>query len=225
VIKRKSRGFTLAEMLVYMAVLSVFTTALYSVFLLSTRHFKVSEARNNSAQSSLLAVGIINRLLVGGNKASLQVQTSGPPAMMFLSALQDASTGNPSGVFQVNPTTSELLYPRWMCIHFDSATSTVKMTTIRYVGTGVVGPTVVPTFATMTGNSLTIAANLLTAPLVDTSMTRRVIARNIPEMTFSPGLPGQVVYTIRTTENVAITTRTAQKGSGVVTSGTFTLRN
>lgn len=208
-----------------MAVLSVFTTALYSVFLLSTRHFKISESRASSAQSSLLAVGVINRLLVGGNKASLQVQQTNPPAMMFLSALQDASTGNAAGIFQVKASTSELLYPRWMCIHYDNASSTVRLTTIRYLGEGVVGPTVAPTFNTMTGNSLTIPATLLTTPLVDTTMTRRVIARNIPEMTFSPGLAGQVVYTIRTTENVAITTRTAQKGSGVVTSGTFTLRN
>lgn len=208
-----------------MAVLSVFTTALYSVFLLSTRHFKISESRASSAQSSLLAVGVINRLLVGGNKASLQVQQANPPAMMFLSALQDASTGNAAGIFQVDPNTKELLYPRWMCIHFDAGSNTVRVTTIRYLGAGVTGPTVIPTFATMTGTTLNIPGALLTTPLVDSTMTRRVIARNIPEMTFTPGLAGQVVYTIRTTENVAITTRTAQKGSGVVTSGTFTLRN
>lgn len=43
---KRRKGFTLSELLVYLSVLSVFTTALYAVLLLSIRHFRLSEARS-----------------------------------------------------------------------------------------------------------------------------------------------------------------------------------
>lgn len=198
--KARRRAFTLAELMVYIAVLSVFTTALYSVLILSMRHFRLSEARSDSMQAGLKAVSAINRSLASGATSTLQVQLN-PPAVMFLSA--EPTVGSS---FAIN-SDGELLWQKWVCYHYQAQNRRLMMS-----------------FQTITPNP-----NLPTAPTFATmvALPSRVVARDITNMELTLINSGTVSYTI-TTGVVPATSSSLASGQnlvGVTTSGYFTLRN
>jgi len=196
----KRRGFTLSELLVYIGVLSVFTTALYSVVVLSVRHCRISETRSDTMQTNLKAVMRVNKELVAGADGTLQVQTS-PPAMMFLSAQPPSTT-----TFAVN-TGGELLWQKWICIRYDAANRKI-LSTVKAV-TPTPTPPTAPTFAVMA------------------ALPTQVLAREITSFSLTQVDSKTVSYTIGTAVNPGLSTRLSASAAhiGSTTSGLLTMRN
>lgn len=186
-------------MLVYMAVLSVFTTSLYAVFVLSARHYRLSEARSDSMQSGLKAVSYINRSLAGGANTTLQVQAN-PPALMFLSA-------EPPGRANFAVTAGgELLWQKWVCFYL--ASNGRLMASIQTITPQTTIPTA-PTFATMT------------------ALPSRLVTRDILAFNLTPVDSRTIGYAITTgvVPSVSSSLVGQQNRIGVTTTGYFTLRN
>lgn len=196
----KKRGFTLYEMLVYIAVLSVFTTALYAVFNLTARHFRLSEAKSDSLQSGLKAVTFINRALTGGANNTLQVQNN-PSALMFLSAEPPGQAS-----FAVNAA-GDLLWQKWVCFYHDSQNRRL-MSTQQYITPTPTIPAA-PPFATML------------------ALPARVVARDISTFDLTLVDTKTVSYAITTAVKPQTTSSLVGQDNriGVRTQGTFTLRN
>lgn len=196
----KKRAFTLHEMLVYIAVLAVFTTALYAVFNLTARHFRLSEAKSDSLQSGLKAVSYINRALTAGANTTLRVQSS-PPALMFLSAEPPGQTS-----FAVS-NTGELLWQKWVCFFLDPTNK--RLLASQQVITATPTIPAAPSFSTML------------------AMPARVVARDIGAFNLQLVDTRTVSYSIVTSVRPQTTSSLVGQDNqiGVTTQGTFTLRN
>jgi len=155
----RRRGFTLSELLVYIGVLSVFTTALYSLIVLSVRHCRISETRSDTMQTNLKAVMRVNKELVAGANGTLQVQIT-PPAMMFLSAQPPASK-----TFAVD-SGGQLLWQKWVCIRYDAANRKI-LSSVKSI-TPTPTPPTSPTFAVMTA----LPAQVLARDITTFSLTQ-----------------------------------------------------
>jgi type II secretory pathway pseudopilin PulG len=204
----RRRGFSIAEMLVYMAVLSVFTSAVYGVFGLSGRFYRASEARSDSLQEALRAASSVNRLLAGGATNTLQVDPASS-AMMFLSS-QPVGGGS----FRVNTTTGDLRWQKWVCIYLNRSQKRLMTSfqEIAPVNNAELKPTVIP-------------ASPGFAPLLG-SASRRLLARNISDLQLSLVDARTVRYEITTSVEPDVTTNKTQRAAlGVTTTGYFTLRN
>lgn len=205
---RKRRGFTIAEMLVYMAVLSMFTSAIYSVFGLSGRFYRVSEARSDSLQEGLRAASSVNRLLAGGASNTLQVEPASP-AMMFLSS-QPVGGGS----FRVNTTTGDLRWQKWVCIYLNRSEKRL-MTSFQELAP-INSPDLKPTVIPATPGF----------PALLASSNRRLLARNISDLQLTLVDARTIRYEITTAVEPPVTTnRTQHAALGVTTTGYFTLRN
>lgn len=198
--RKRLGAFTLAELMVYIGVLTVFTAALYSVLLLSLRHFRHSEARSDSLQSGLKAVTAMNRSLASGASSTLQIQMN-PPAFFFLSAEPPVGTS-----FAVNAN-GELLWQKWVCFHLIAQERRLvsSVTPISPTPT----PPAPPTFAAM-----------LATPA-------RTVANNIANLELVMLDAATLSYTLTTGVAPSISTSFAGQDNlvGVTTSGTFTFRN
>lgn len=199
--KATRRAFTLSEMLVYIGVLSVFTTALYSVVILTVRHFNISEARSDATHQNLKAVMQVNRILSGGANGTLQVQAD-PPALMFLSA--EPATGK---AYLVNGA-GELLWQKWVCIRYDAQTSKILSSTLA-LNPATATPPTPPTFVTMA------------------SQPSRMLAREITGCTLAVVDPRTISYSISSGVVPSVSTHLvgADARIGATTSGLLTLRN
>lgn len=198
----KRRGaFTLPELLVYLGVLSVFTTALYAVLLLSIRHYRLSEARNQSTRDNLQALMQINRQLSHGADGTLQVQAQ-PPALLFLSA--EPSNGTYTYALSGD---GRLLWQKWVCLRYDSQTKKLIQHTKPITPTPDI-PTA-PTFAAMSG------------------LSYRTVCRHVASFNLTQLDSKTVSYSIASQADPEISSRKVQEDRllGSTTSGLLTLRN
>jgi type II secretory pathway pseudopilin PulG len=203
----KRSGFTLVETLIYIAVLSVFTTGLFSVFHLGNRSFRISESRSDSVQSGLVAVTSIQRLLASGANTTLQVDQT-IPALTFLSAqpLEGSS-------FRVDTVSGKLRWQKWVCIHLDRSRKALVLTEQELLNK----PTTIPPspgFALMTGSPL------------QPQMSRRILARSVEDFQLQQINTRTVSYSLTTRVLPSVTSRrTRPQSVGSTTTGYFTLRN
>lgn len=197
---KSKNAFTLPELLVYIGVLSVFVTALYAVVILTIRHFRLSDARNDSTASNLQAVMRINGQLKNGANGSLQMQAN-PPAFLFLSAEPEGTQ-----VYQVNAD-GQLLWQKWVCIHYDAQTMRLVKNTLPITPSPTI-PTA-PTFAAMFARP------------------EQILARQISSMTLQQVDSRTLAYTLTTGVVPSISTKNVGNDAriGSTTSGLLTLRN
>lgn len=229
--RASKRGFTLAEMLVYIGVLAIFTTAIYSVFGLSSKQFKVSEARSDSLQAGLQSASAINRVLAGGVSNTLQVNAlavTGPPtstpankAMMFLSA--DPVGGGP---FSINNSTGEVRYQKWTCVYWSSEARAIlqSYSELPAVGDADNKPTDL-TVASTPGRTFPFMINGALSG-ISPALNRRMLARNVNDFTVTLVDGKTAAYSLTTLVLPSVSTRTTQTANlGVTTTGYFKLRN
>lgn len=197
--KRRS-AFTLAELLVYIGVLSVFTTALYAVVNLSIRHMRISEARGDTSQHNLQAMMRVNQVLKGGANGTLQVQAN-PPALMLLSAAP------PSGTNYEVDGSGQLLWQQWVCVRFDAASQRILCSQLVITPTPTI-PTA-PSFVTMA------------------ALPPRVLGRQITALEFTLVDARTVSYSVTSSVTPSISTRHVGNNARIssTTVGLLSMRN
>ena len=202
---KSRRGFSLPELLVYMAVLSVFMTGLYATFSLGINVFQKTQGKSDVVQASGISTNFIDRCLASGSGQSLQVQTS-PPACKFLSA----AVGQLH--FRFDPATNSPIWQKWVCFYHDSQNNRLMMSEVTRTPlptsnlTAALDTAVQPTFATLTNPSQSPA---------------RVVARNVRSVSFSRA--GTLLsYSILTEVTPSIPNA---KPTSLQVSGHFAMRN
>lgn len=195
---RRRRGFTLPELLVYMVVLLVFVTGIYSAFTLSLRCFHTAQARSDSMQAGQQAINFINRMVATGASSTINTATAG--ALLFLSA---QPTGTDKVTF-VSDSNGNLMWYKWVCIYLDTSTGVLKESE-QNLGTATSTiPTTPPTVAAMR------------------VLPSRVVARNITAFTF----PTTSSYSITANASASIAAKSdLDKQLGVIITAQLITRN
>lgn len=191
------RGFSLAELVTYMAIIGVFILGLYVTFHLGYDVFLHTQGKSDVVHAGENSETFLNRTLATGANASVAVQT-GPAAIKFCSAMTDEIN------FEYDPN-GALLWQRWFCVYHDPAQEALMAAEKRITPTADLTAAIsaAPTFATML------------------SLSPRIVTPNVKSVTFS--MLGTVVRYDIITEIVPSIPNA--KPTRLAVSGNFSMRN
>ncbi len=116
----RKHGFSLPELLVYVAVLSVFMVGLYSTFSLALTYYHNTRARSDAFGSAKIATALIERLLANGAGSTVRVSPTlgNTPGVycIFVSGQTDFDAAHPLGEFS-SDTSGSVLWQKFICIY------------------------------------------------------------------------------------------------------------
>jgi type II secretory pathway pseudopilin PulG len=110
-VRGRATGFSLAELLVYIVLLALLSTAVAEVFTMSVRYTHTAQASSDLEASAQLTVQRLFDEVAQSSWHNVYVFDS-PPAVVFISA------ETPSGVVSLNPA-GALIGQSWVCYYWD----------------------------------------------------------------------------------------------------------
>jgi type II secretory pathway pseudopilin PulG len=117
--RRRAPGMTLIEIMVYSVLLGLLMTGVYSAFYISKTYWDSAQGTTEVQQQCLRAMNGINRVLSQGNASSLAIFSYGSPPHQATTGFVVLSAKTPSGLFQHQPTTGEIMWQRWVAVYID----------------------------------------------------------------------------------------------------------
>jgi prepilin-type N-terminal cleavage/methylation domain-containing protein len=147
----RRRGFTLIELTIYSALLSMLLLAIYGVFVASMRYFRVSQTASDLQSSAQKCVLKVVADLSESTLSSMKITASGgtePPGIIFLSARNgdDRFTTSANG---------DILWQKWVCYYYDKASGTIFRNTQAF------SPTAMPPVNTLSTSAFQALAGAI----------------------------------------------------------------
>lgn len=107
----RSRGLTLVETLVAMALLGMVLSATYATLVLAMRYQQKHDDANTVYQEALRSMNRMEQELGLGSPDSMVVE---PEGFVFISA------GNPDGPFELDSTSVQVMWQKAVCFYVDN---------------------------------------------------------------------------------------------------------
>jgi len=181
---KKSRGFTLVELMVYSVLLGLLMTGVYTAFYISRAYYDSAQGTTEVQQECLKALNGISRVLGQGNASTTTVQASPLVGFRILSARTT------TGVFQHEASTGNVVWQRWAVVYHDVPSREVRLKEVT--GTG------------LPGTQIPNSPPAITSVAADGSVGVKVLGRQISNLalTFTPATPSTaalMTFTIEST--------------------------
>ncbi|MCD4786156.1 MAG: prepilin-type N-terminal cleavage/methylation domain-containing protein [Candidatus Eremiobacteraeota bacterium] len=110
-LRKKNKGMTLAETMVYAVLLGIVLTGIYGVFVSSMKYFRVGETRTVLHQNALLVMSKLCGDMAGTRGSSIIIETSqNPSGLIFVSAR------NSNGNYEFD-SDGQLKWQKWVCYY------------------------------------------------------------------------------------------------------------
>ena len=153
----KPRGFTLAELTVYMALLGVLLSGTYATFALSMRYFTVARSATDlQSQAQQSVVHLVSELTdTTGASILYENQTT-------LAGIRFLSSRDRLGNFQQD-TSGNILWQKWICYRWTRSTGNLTRMTSYLSTPTIVLPTCPYTPTTFPSTSSTIVGRNMTS--------------------------------------------------------------
>jgi hypothetical protein len=113
---RHVRGYTLAEVVVFSALLLMFIYALYGVLVAEMRYQHIADAEVAAKQNGMQSMKDVVQYLSESRYKSVVWDTSTATPMLIFPTPRDAN-----GVFHYDPATTALLWQRWLAVYVVNA--------------------------------------------------------------------------------------------------------
>jgi type II secretory pathway pseudopilin PulG len=109
--KKRYRGFTLLELLIYTALLGFVLTGICGIFISSIQLFRITEIRTGLQQNALKATSNIFTDLAGSKDSTIYIENSPMNGIIFASSLKS------DGTYEFDSSNGKIKWQKWICYY------------------------------------------------------------------------------------------------------------